>query len=238
MKKLVKKQTTMKNMKVDYTQEFEARGIPLEASQADAGAKELKMLGNFFNMDESVVHDMRRKTVNDGFFNLKASSLQQDDDVQDEMTATCEAFFSLTTLQEQAEPTKVPHPMPIDDAHSAWSLDHSKSPQLPSVETTQKEWSEAKRRLHRPLTVREWKEATHPVPIAINDFPSIFEKDLGSRGGPQETHYDYFMRRLPTENPEYRMARRYLTENVRKNFKYHGRRNGVDNFDGSLTARW
>mmetsp|Transcript_144025 Transcript_144025/g.203783 ORF Transcript_144025/g.203783 Transcript_144025/m.203783 type:complete len:183 (-) Transcript_144025:59-607(-) len=83
-------------------------------------------------------------------------------------------------------------------------------------QSSRKQW------LHRPVTPKELQKAKPPMPISINDFGSIFPRD--SFRFPQESHYDYFHRRLPGEAPEHRKAMQWKTDIARKFHKYAGRR--------------
>mmetsp|Transcript_64927 Transcript_64927/g.193541 ORF Transcript_64927/g.193541 Transcript_64927/m.193541 type:complete len:396 (-) Transcript_64927:161-1348(-) len=63
----------------------------------------------------------------------------------------------------------------------------------------------AKDRIHAPVTVRELIGARPPEPLAMGDFPPLFQRNLDR---PQESHYSYFSRRIPEESPELRRVMR------------------------------
>mmetsp|Transcript_121530 Transcript_121530/g.288890 ORF Transcript_121530/g.288890 Transcript_121530/m.288890 type:complete len:158 (+) Transcript_121530:60-533(+) len=144
-----RKHQAAKMLKVEFSKEFESRGIPLEDSSTERDAKELKKVASFFGMDDEDVHKL---------------------------------------MQPEA-PVVSPR---LSDG--AW--------------------------LHRPVTPKELQRARLPSPISITDFPSIFPSSPRS----QESHYDYFSRRLPGETPEHRKAMQWKTETARNRYKYSGRR--------------
>jgi hypothetical protein len=74
---------------------------------------------------------------------------------------------------------------------------------------------EAHQRLHRPVTPRELVQATAPVPISINP---LFKRRGESKK--QETHYDYFTRKIPGESPKYREVMQWRASTTRKVFNY------------------
>mmetsp|Transcript_62004 Transcript_62004/g.115933 ORF Transcript_62004/g.115933 Transcript_62004/m.115933 type:complete len:185 (-) Transcript_62004:122-676(-) len=167
---------------LDFSKEFESRGIPLEDSSAERDAKELRKVASFFGMDGLAVHSLMAQV--EGSDAGEAS--------EDELEETWEGEFREAASSDE-------------DAEYA------------AIIAARQKW------LHRPVTPRELLNAKQPMPITIGDFPSIFQRD-SPRYSPQETHYDYFKRRLPSENPEHRKAMQWQTETTRKCIRNRGRR--------------
>lgn len=74
-----------------------------------------------------------------------------------------------------------------------------------------------RKRIHRPVTTWELVEARTPQPISIGDFPPIVRRQP-EHERPQESHYDYFTRKIPTESPEHRRAMQWRAETTRKSY--------------------
>ncbi|CAE7252945.1 unnamed protein product [Symbiodinium natans] len=174
-----RKNGAAKLLKVDFSKEFESRGIPLEDSSAERDAKELRKVASFFGMDGPAVNSLMAQ--------VEAS------DVTDSSEAEPE-----TSLLE-ATATRSDSDVCDDEEELAAAA---------AAAAARQRW------LHRPVTPRELLKAKQPRPISINDFPSIFQRD--SPRSLQETHYSYFSRRLPSENPEHRKAMAWQTETTRK----------------------
>jgi len=215
--------------KVDFSKEFERKGIPLETTQDELNKRELNNLERFFNMEET-----------DGL----AEGSTDEPEGLDGLTA--EAVQALQGLQGTPEECKAAE---VDEMVSAawigrkWSS-AARAGRVSFVEARHASrqsrqgatsfatvnasdvveidrrsiiasgfGGKALHRVHQPITFRELVEARAPVPMFLSDFEPITPR---AEPRPQETHYEYFARRLPGERPESRLAIAWKMETTRR----------------------
>eukprot|EP00931_Biecheleriopsis_adriatica_P076773 TRINITY_DN50449_c0_g1_i1.p1 TRINITY_DN50449_c0_g1~~TRINITY_DN50449_c0_g1_i1.p1 ORF type:complete len:202 (-),score=43.77 TRINITY_DN50449_c0_g1_i1:77-649(-) len=143
------------------------------------------------------------------------------------------AFFGMDGDDVQGAKSATMHePQSPDEEGNSDS--EATSPRWGGISKDFKNGSKGNAKVRRPITAWELKQAKQPVPITISDFGSIFPRQ--ARTTPQESHYEYFERRLPSESPEHRKYMQWQTETTRRNFKYTGRRS-ADHSDIPHSAR-
>ncbi|CAE8607936.1 unnamed protein product [Polarella glacialis] len=186
---------SQRGVKGDFSTEFAGRNIPLTKSAEEQDAKELSELSHFFSMGPLGC----QTSAGTAFSRQVSEELQRSDSHQ------------------------LPQPPGPGWKDGSQTARASFASSIRSGGVCE-DLSPAKQRLHRPVSEWELQEARPPRSLGINDFPSIFQPQL-DRPSPQETHYDYFTRRLPGEQyTEHREAMRCRTETTRKTYKYYGRR--------------
>ncbi|CAK9068378.1 unnamed protein product, partial [Durusdinium trenchii] len=80
-----------KLLKVDFSKEFESRGIPLEDSRAERDARELQKVASFFGMDGQEVHRLMGQAEAE-------AEVEEDDEL---CGAECEAEASAGLARQQ-----------------------------------------------------------------------------------------------------------------------------------------
>uniref|UniRef100_A0A7S1LMT5 Uncharacterized protein n=1 Tax=Alexandrium catenella TaxID=2925 RepID=A0A7S1LMT5_ALECA len=243
--------------KLDFSREFEQKGIPLQDDPDERNAKDMVQLTQFFGMEEAEVQHRQSQlpiawpseediTLGQAVAGLKAKTVLWRK-VQERRA------LRLAELQEPAVEApvekavekavgKVPFLLAVPESSQpaverrrTWGLslcdalidggaaDHS----MEACDISGRFAKSANERIHRPVTPRDLLDARPPVQLSLGDFPPIFERN---RDRPQESHYNYFSRRIPEERPELRKVMELRAQNTRR--LYDGRVRALPALDG------
>eukprot|EP00439_Symbiodinium_sp_Y106_P045929 s3190_g5.t2 len=146
-----RKNGAAKLLKVDFSKEFESRGIPLEDSSAERDAKELRKVASFFGMDGHAVHSLM----------AQVEGSDENGGSEEEMLEELELGKATPVLGGMAGGGGGGEDSDEDEEAVAAAA---------AAAAARQRW------LHRPVTPRELLKAKQPQPISINDFPSIFQR--------------------------------------------------------------
>lgn len=241
--------------KVDFSKEFQDKGIPLETTQSELNKRELNDLERFFNMEESedpaqgstgepeslsaeAVHALKgiqgapeetkgaeaEDVMNDAAWLYKKwSSAARHGKLSVETRPPMDTQEASTSRMESTSVQRTTFSIVVDQgADSRQSALSFATFNLADVIQIDRRsiiangfGGKAFQRVHQPITFRELKEARAPVPMFLSDFDPITPR---AEPRPQETHYDYFARRIPGEAPENRQAKQLKMETTRRVF--------------------
>lgn len=88
-------------------------------------------------------------------------------------------------------------------------------------------------RIHRPISPWELHDTNIPVPITV---APLFKRPQSPRR--QESHYEYFTKKIPGERPEYRRALQSKTEATRRIYRMQVPGQARDEEFGSYGSSW